>query len=66
MTNTNKLLGRMIECGYNRSSFSKAMNFSRPTLNNKLNNHTEFLASEIKKACEVLKIDTKEIPEYFF
>lgn len=66
MTNTAKLKGRIAEMGYSLSSFSKAINISRPCLRKRINGFTDFRASEIENICAVLKITRAEIREYFF
>ena len=66
MTNSNKLKGRMVEMGYNISSFSEALHISRPCLRKKINGQSDFRVSEIEKVCSVLSIPTTEIGVYFF
>jgi len=46
--------------------FAVALGISRASLSLKLNNGSEFTASEIRKACELLDIPVAEIGDYFF
>lgn len=66
MTNTNKLKGRIVEKGYNLSSFSCAVKMSRPCLRHRLNGISEFKVSEIERICKLLDISCEELSEYFF
>ena len=63
-TNTNKLIGRIVEYGYTLSAFANKLGITRQTLRNKLYNITDFRASEIITICDLLKIENVE--EYFF
>ena len=61
MTNTELLNKRIEESGYKRSYIAKAIGLkSTYGLSKKVNNETEFKASEIEKLCELLNIDTLE------
>ncbi len=66
MTNSNKLKGRIVEMGYTLSSFSDALNISRPCFRKKVNGQSDFKVSEIERMCELLKISHSEIGNYFF
>lgn len=66
MTNTNKLKGKIAECGYTLTSLSDEMKISRPALRNKINGASDFRVSEIDKLCSVLSIERSEISSYFF
>lgn len=66
MTNSLKLKGKIVESGYNLTTFADAMGLSRPTFRNKLNGVTEFNASEIEKACSILCIPYTDVATYFF
>lgn len=66
MTNTAKLKGKIVECGYSLTTFSEKMNLSRPCLRKKINGETDFKASEIEKACSILDIPANKLEEYFF
>lgn len=66
MTNGLKLKGRIVEKGYNLTTFSEAMGVSRPTLRNKINGVKDFSAKEIEKACAILDIPYEEVASYFF
>lgn len=64
--NYSKLLGRITERYGTQYNFAKAMGISEHSLSVKLNNKTPWKATEIVKATELLKIDTDDIPSYFF
>lgn len=49
-----------------RSAFAKAMGMSKGTLSTKLNNRVKFTTQEIRRACDLLHIDTNDIGIYFF
>lgn len=61
-----KLLGKITEVCRTRENFAKAIGISGTSLQSKLSGRTEFKQSEIATACEVLSIDEKDIPLYFF
>ena len=66
MYNYSKLKGRVTECFDTQENFANAMGMSRVSIRQKLNNISYFSQYEIDKACELLSIDTTEIPTYFF
>lgn len=66
MYNYSKLKGRVTECFDTQENFANAMRMSRVSISQKLNNISYFSQYEIDKACELLSIDTTEIPTYFF
>jgi transcriptional regulator with XRE-family HTH domain len=66
MTNVNKLRGRLAEIGMTLSDFAEKMGLSRPTARKKVDGETQFLAAEIKRACDILEIPLSEIETYFF
>lgn len=61
-----KLKGRITEKFGTQSEFLKAITMSEPTLIKKLNGKSKFCQSEMEMFCEVLNINTDEIPIYFF
>lgn len=66
MTNT-PLLEKYIEkSGYKRSYIAKALGINSYTLAMKINNSSEFWASEIETLCELLNIDVVERMNIFF
>ena len=67
MTNT-ELLNKKIEAsGYKRNYIAKAIGLnSAYGLSKKINNETEFKATEINALCELLKIDSLEEKERIF
>ena len=66
MTNTNKLKAIMVERGYTQERLANALEISPTTLNYKLNNKREFLASEISKITHLLLIDSEQVSDIFF
>ena len=67
MTNTELLLKKIEESGYKRKFIAQAIGLkSAFGLSKKINNETEFKASEINALCELLKIDTAEEKERIF
>lgn len=49
-----------------QDAFSEAMGLNRSTLNQKLNDVTEWKTSEIAKACDLLNIPLTDAHLYFF
>lgn len=64
MTNTNLLKARIIEKGFTQAEIAEKLGISYQSFNYKLNNRTEFKASEIEALCEILEIEDKDL--YFF
>ena len=64
--NYSKLLGRIVEKVGTQSNFASQMGLSERTISLKLNGKVSWKQSEIAKACEVLAIEDREIPIYFF
>ena len=68
--NVNKPLSKLKELikirFNNQENFAQAMNLDRVTLNYKLNAFRPFTAVEIQKAIQLLNLDKKDIPLYFF
>ena len=61
-----RLRGRILTVYKTQEAFAVAMEKSVCSINQKLNNKTQWTAVEIRKACELLGIHQHEIPEYFF
>lgn len=66
MTNTLLLEERIDKSGYKKSYIAKQIGISAYALSKKINNETEFKASEINILCDILKIDTKDRMAIFF
>lgn len=67
VTNTELLEKKIIDSGYKKSFIAKAIGLkSAFGLANKINNKTEFKASEINALCDLLKIETAEEKEAIF
>lgn len=49
-----------------QKAFADAMGMNVATLSGKLNSKTTWTLAEIDKVCDILKIPTSEIQEYFF
>lgn len=64
MTATNKLKAKLSEYGFTQAEIATKLKLSYQTFNAKLNNKSEFKASEIELLCSILKIADKN--EYFF
>lgn len=61
-----KLMGLIVEKFSTQSNFAKAMNLSEQSISLKLNSKVGWKQKEITKACSLLGINKKKIPEYFF
>lgn len=66
MTNTAKLKAKIIEKGLLQEAVAMRLGMTSSTFNYKLNNKTEFKASEIKKLYEILLLTIEETFEIFF
>jgi hypothetical protein len=49
-----------------QENFADALGIGRTSLNQRLNNVSEFSSKEILKSCELLSISREDIPVYFF
>lgn len=61
-----KLQKRITDVCSANINFAILMDMSAPTLIKKLKDDGVWTTEEINKVCEILKIPTSEIPEYFF
>ena len=66
MTNTELLEKCIAESGYKKSFIASKIGKSAYALSLKINNKTEFKASEITILCELLGIDDQERTSIFF
>lgn len=66
MTNSVELEYAIKKSGMSKKQFAKKLGISLQTFYNKLYNRVEFKASEILKACELLKLNGKEKDKIFF
>lgn len=67
MTNTELLERKIADSGYKKSFIAKAIGLkSAFGLANKINNKTEFKASEINALCDLLKIESAEEKDAIF
>ena len=66
MTDTMLLRAKIEESGYRLKFIAKKLAITYSGLLKKINNETEFKASEIQKLANVLKLDLKEKEEIFF
>lgn len=61
-----KLRGKIKEVYGTQDKFAKKLGIGRVSLSQRLNNLLDFSQEEINKSCEILGIEKKEIPVYFF
>jgi len=61
-----RLKGKITEVFNTQKAFAEAMGWKQPTLNQRLNGGTEWKASEIAKACDLLHIPLADAYLYFF
>ena len=66
MTNSNALRAAIVGAGYKVPQLSELMGISVQSLYNKINNRTEFLASEIDTLCECLHLTLEQRMLIFF
>ena len=66
MTHSAKLKGKIVESGLNQTWIAEQLGMTLATFNYKVNNKTEFKASEIKKLAEILHLTADEVKELFF
>lgn len=66
MTNTELLRKKIEEKGITFKFLALKIGITRESLYNKLNNTTEFKASEISRIAEVLQLTSKERDDIFF
>ena len=61
-----KLRGRIREKFQTEQKFASAMGIGRVSLSQKLNNEVDFTRNQMLRAAELLGIESRDIPEYFF
>lgn len=66
MVNTSKLKATIVERGMLQEQVAMQLGMTSATFNYKVNNKTEFRASEIKKLAEVLHLTMEEVFAIFF
>lgn len=66
MTNTAKLKAAIVERGMIQKQVAKQIGISTTSFNYKLNNKTEFKASEIGKLVDVLRLTADKTVQIFF
>ncbi|WP_034602493.1 DUF739 family protein [Clostridiisalibacter paucivorans] len=64
--NHEKLEARINEMYGDMVAFGKLLGMTKQRINSRLKGATEFTATEIEKAADLLKIDPVEIHKYFF
>lgn len=64
--NYGKLRGKIKEVCGTQDVFAEKLGIGRVTLSQRLNNQSEFSQDEIYRTCDILNIEKKEIPLYFF
>ena len=63
---TSRLIGKMYERGFNKSSFADELNISRETLRNYLKKPHTIPYSVIERAITILDISSDEAKDIFF
>lgn len=66
MFDYSELLGKIKAKYGTQSDFAEALGMSLSTLNQKLNNKSDWDTPEMVKACELLDIELADISQYFF
>lgn len=66
MTNTNQLRKKIDESGYKLRFIASKLGITYQGFLKKINNETEFKATEIQTLCELLNIDIQQKEEIFF
>lgn len=66
MTDSKELRSLIEQRGLKYGYVAKCAGISRQSLNNKINNRTEFKAVEIQKLCDLLQIGLKDRERIFF
>lgn len=66
MTNTNLLRQKIDESGYKLRFIASKLGITYQGFLKKINNETEFKATEIQTLCELLDIDIQQKEEIFF
>lgn len=66
MTNTLKLKAVILEKGFTQEQIAEMLGMTIATFNYKVNNKSEFKASEIKKLGEILHLTAEEVNTIFF
>lgn len=66
MTNTLKLKAAIVGSGLNQEQLADMLGITIATFNYKVNNKSEFKASEIKKLASVLHLTDEEVNAIFF
>ena len=61
-----KLNGKIVEVYGTQYNFAAAMSLSERSVSLKLNGKRSWKNEEIVRACELLKIDIQQMPDYFF
>ena len=66
MTNTSLLKGKIEESGYKLGFIAKRLGITYQGFLKKVNNETEFKATEIQTLCDLLNIDIQQKEAIFF
>lgn len=66
MVNIPKLRGKIAECGYNNTSFSKALNINRNTLSHYMKNPDSIPYGVLIDMARLLCDDNEEVARIFF
>lgn len=66
MTNRDLLNERINASGFKRQYIAEQLGITRESLGNKIAGRSEFVASEIKTLCQLLKINNADMKRIFF
>ena len=66
MTNRELLNERIDASGFKRQYIAEQLGITRESLGNKIAGRSEFVASEIKTLCQLLKINNADMKRIFF
>ncbi len=65
--NTDKLRGKIVECGYTQEFVAKSMGIDRSTFSRKMKNDgLEFTIGEAHALCKILHLTAEEASAIFF
>ena len=66
MTNRELLNERIDASGFKRQYIAEQLGITRESLGNKISGRSEFVASEIKTLCKLLRINNADMKRIFF
>lgn len=66
MINSNKLKGKIVECGLNVETLAKEVGVEASTIYRKMNGETEFTIGEAGKIAKILGLNDDDLTAIFF